>query len=120
MTDEQKKRLVEIKDRESKLDTKFFGLLKEYKLDQCKIIFYGSDKNNSIKYSIVVSMLPIEDLEFIACCREDIPWLIDRIEKLAAALELCKNQRNSRMSHSDGMMMQRNAYDQQIQKILEA
>jgi hypothetical protein len=96
-----------------------FRKLQNFKNIESLTYFNQSVLTDKIKKLESDKQILIEALEHIEMHCKTTQDQSKKIEKLESALELCKNQRNSRMSHSDGMMMQRNAYDQQIQKILE-
>lgn len=59
----------------------------------------------------------LEDAIFIVHSCDDIAYLLDQNELLEKKLALCIEQRNSRIGSSDGMTMQRAAYDEKLKEI---
>ena len=57
------------------------------------------------------------NINFLGHAKSDIEYLLKQNALLEKKLTLCIEQRNSRISTSDWMMMQRDSYDKQLEEL---
>ncbi len=111
-----KERIEQIKERESKA-TKgewFTDVCNSGPSCWCRTI--GNKRGSDALENCIIpgGSVGAVDAEFIAHARQDIPWLLDQLERYEKALEWCKEQRNRFIPHS----FVRNNQDIEIEKIL--